>query len=101
MTLNERLIEWRKGYFYWLKTAYKVSEFFLGVKDSAVEFFTYLCTFVFSIILVITFPLWFFSLTFLHYKLEYKRLKKRFADCHIDLTENYQPGELKNEKDRP
>jgi hypothetical protein len=93
MTLNKRLIEYRKGYKHWLKTAYKLSGFYTAIIDNATEFFPVLCRLLLSILFALTWPLWFIPMSFIDYKLHYKILKKRFADCHIELTDDYQPEE--------
>jgi hypothetical protein len=98
MTLNERLICWRKGYFYWLKTSYRISCFYTGVADAVVDFIPRLGKALLNLFIVFTWPVWLIPFSYIDYRLEYKRLKKRFADCHINLTDDYKP-ELKKEKE--
>jgi len=93
MTLNKRLIEYRKGYKHWLKTAYTIPEFYTALFDNVVEFFKAFGRLLLNFIIAITFPLWFIPVSYIDYKLEYGRLKIRFADCHVELTDDYQPKE--------
>jgi len=91
MTLNKRLIEYRKGYRHWLKTAYKLSGFYTTLIDYAIVVFLEFGRLLLSILLALTWPLWFIPISYIDYKLEYKILKKRFADYNIELTDDYQP----------
>ena len=98
LSLNQKLIEYRKGYFNWLKIAYDISGYYIALIDYSVDFFKALGKLLLSIFLALTWPVWFIPFSYLDYKLYYKKLKKRFAECHVDLTDDYKP-EVKRQEE--
>jgi hypothetical protein len=91
MTLDELLIEWRKGYLHSLKKIIRHIEIIPGMADNATEAFSNLVALAERIILLAIMPLWFFPLTYWAYKKNYKIMKERYKENGIELDENYQP----------
>jgi len=91
LSLNQKLIEYRKGFFNWLKITTDFSGYFTALINSIVEFFKSFGILLIKIVSFFTLPVWFFPYSYISYKLYYKKLKKRFAECHIDLTDDYKP----------
>ena len=98
LSLNQKLIEYRKGYFNWLKITADFSGYFTALINSIVEFFKSFGILLIKMVSVFTLPTWFFPYSYISYKLYYKKLKKRFAECHIDLTDDYKP-EIKGQEE--
>jgi hypothetical protein len=93
MVLDENLKEWRKGYFYFLKTGIAPLVLLESMIDSAKDFVLALYIFVAAIIEFITIPLWFFPVTYLVYRNFYKKLKKAYSENGIELNDSYQTQE--------
>jgi hypothetical protein len=72
MNLNKRLIEWRKGYWKWIKTRYTIKNQLFAIKDDFIEAITVLGKFILTLIISIFLPVLFFSFSFIDYNMEYK-----------------------------
>jgi hypothetical protein len=93
MALDERLKEWRKGYFYFLKTRVRPLGLLESIIDCVRDFLLALYSLSLGIVEFITMPLWFFPLTYWLYKKIYKNLKEAYKENGIELNDSYQPEE--------